>query len=709
MKLYTIAITACLLLPLSIHSELKSAQIFNLQDIHETVFDLYFPEDALLSTTEKKKRIEWRTLLWMHLQTKPEVTVLLSMLQPTSPLLPDDIKMTFADIVQNGIASTDVERIQQLQYALRRHPDNNIRKFAATLRRLYSYFAYANPLASKIAGYNDNKSLPLSPADMPAFLFPTTQLQYANNAITHNEGEIDYLIIGSGPAGSLIAHELVVQNPTCRVVLIDAGPFIRPHSIVTESSSELMESHNTRMTVDGSIILRNGRAIGGGSTVNIDLAFSPLLPQIKRQLQSWIDAEDIDASLIHGTYADWQHLQEAYTYVTEHIGTRVVTTDEVNDNNNILLGGTPTATTYALNAHKPCNDHDKLLKISAVDAFILPALHQGLTIIPDIKVKKILFDTHYSILHATGVEIEFQTPLHAPYVIANPNNFPVVAGDIAYIQAKNIIVCAGTLGSAELLLRSEVHNDNIGKGIIIHPSMGMYGRFEKEINAQQGLSASVYAPAEQADDKYFFESMAADPAFIALINPGSGRQILDIIRDTKYIGGFGIMLVDSVHADNRIFIDPATDQVEVDYTLSEQDKERFRRGIARGLEILFEQGASEVYLPTCEPILSDAEHYFPFTDKSQIKPAIDKLQFTENENFISSAHMQGSNKIGNNPTTSVVSHNFKVWDQESGREIDNLYICDSSIFPTSIGANPMQSIYTFAKLFIDRHITIETA
>ena len=66
--------------------------------------------------------------------------------------------------------------------------------------------------------------------------------------------------------------------------------------------------------------------------------------------------------------------------------------------------------------------------------------------------------------------------------------------------------------------------------------------------------------------------------------------------------------------------------------------------------------------------------------------------------------MQGSNKIGNTAKSSVVSHNFKVWDQETNKEIDNLYICDSSIFPTSIGANPMQSIYTFAKLFIDRHI-----
>ena len=62
--------------------------------------------------------------------------------------------------------------------------------------------------------------------------------------------------------------------------------------------------------------------------------------------------------------------------------------------------------------------------------------------------------------------------------------------------------------------------------------------------------------------------------------------------------------------------------------------------------------------------------------------------------------MQGSNKMGNNPKTSVISHNFRVWDD--GKEIDNLYVVDSSIFPTSIGANPMQSIYTFALIFVDK-------
>ena len=702
MKLYSF-ILSVLLVPVAFtHANSPFNHItFNLKEIHETIFDLYFPDDAQLSTTERKKRVEWRDTLWTSLQTKPEIMALLSAFQPSSAVLPEDVKSYFSDMIINTVARADKERIKQLQYALRRHPDNNVRKFACTLRKIYSYLTYASPLTEKISGYRNYQNAAI--ADVACTL-PETKLIRTHNIITHTEGEIDYLIIGSGPAGSLIAHELVEQKPECRVVLIDAGSFIKPRAAFTESSSELMESNNMRTTASGGIALRNGRAFGGGTIVNLDLAFSPLLPQIKNHIQSWIDAGHIQNSLIHAHDTDWKKLQDAYEYVVNRIGTRIVNADEVNENNKILLKATQTATTYALNAKKPASDGEKLVKISALDAFIMPAVNHGLQIIPDVSVKTIIFDTKDNLPHAAGVEIEFQQPLNATYSITDPNNFDACVGETAVINAHNIIVCAGTLGSAEVLLRSKINNNNIGKGIVIHPSMGMYGRFDQEIDVLTGLSASVYAPAEQEENEYFFESMSADPTFIALINPGSGKQILDIIRDVKYLGGFGIMLIDSAHQDNKVFIDPNTDKVEVQYTLQEQDKIRLRNGLTRGLEMLFEQGAYEAHIPSCEPLLSNSEQYIPFTTKEQVRAAINKLQFLENENFISSAHMQGSNKIGNNPQESVVSHNFKVWDQGTHQEIDNLYVCDSSIFPTSVGANPMQSIYTFAKLFIDQLI-----
>ena len=79
------------------------------------------------------------------------------------------------------------------------------------------------------------------------------------------------------------------------------------------------------------------------------------------------------------------------------------------------------------------------------------------------------------------------------------------------------------------------------------------------------------------------------------------------------------------------------------------------------------------------------------------------LNFTPNRTFLTAAHLQASNKIGPSPESAVVSTTQRLWNS-AGKEIPNVFVMDSSIFPTSVGANPMQSIYTFAKIFVDRLI-----
>jgi choline dehydrogenase-like flavoprotein len=58
--------------------------------------------------------------------------------------------------------------------------------------------------------------------------------------------------------------------------------------------------------------------------------------------------------------------------------------------------------------------------------------------------------------------------------------------------------------------------------------------------------------------------------------------------------------------------------------------------------------------------------------------------------------MQGTDKMGATVENSVVGRDFHVWGTTG------LYVVDGSIFPTSVGANPMQSIYTIAKIFADQ-------
>jgi choline dehydrogenase-like flavoprotein len=192
--------------------------------------------------------------------------------------------------------------------------------------------------------------------------------------------------------------------------------------------------------------------------------------------------------------------------------------------------------------------------------------------------------------------------------------------------------------------------------------------------------------------------MSAEPLYAALMSPGPALHSFEMLQSYRNLAGFGTMLVDTPSPGNRVFLD-SNDEPQVEYTLSEADKVRFRRGIATAVRAMFHAGAKKVFLPTTEGLLGNSDGVLRpviLTDIKQADAVEKNLQFIPNRSIITSAHLQATNKMGASAATSVVSREFKVWGTEG------LYVVDGSVFPTSIGANPMQSIYTFAKIFADR-------
>jgi choline dehydrogenase-like flavoprotein len=122
--------------------------------------------------------------------------------------------------------------------------------------------------------------------------------------------------------------------------------------------------------------------------------------------------------------------------------------------------------------------------------------------------------------------------------------------------------------------------------------------------------------------------------------------------------------------------------------------------------MMFMAGAKQVIIPSNENFLNlpnfDPMVGVVLTESSQADLVEQNLQFIPNRTLLTAAHLQATNKIGLSPNQGVVSTNQRVWNVLTGAEVPNLYVMDSSIFPTSVGANPMQSIYTFAYLFCDR-------
>jgi choline dehydrogenase-like flavoprotein len=181
--------------------------------------------------------------------------------------------------------------------------------------------------------------------------------------------------------------------------------------------------------------------------------------------------------------------------------------------------------------------------------------------------------------------------------------------------------------------------------------------------------------------------------------------VVEVVRAYRHLAGFGIMLLDTPAPTNGIVLD-ANGHPVIHYDLGSQDRARMRVAAAEGIRVMFAAGAKRVLIPSSEHLLgagTEAPEGLFLTDPKQADEVANRLEFIPNRTALTSAHLQGSNKMGTNPKNSVVGPDHHVWGTEA------LYVMDSSIFPSSIGANPMQSIYTFAKLLADKWIAESTA
>ncbi|MBV8549792.1 MAG: GMC family oxidoreductase [Acidobacteriaceae bacterium] len=579
---------------------------------------------------------------------------------------------------------------------------NQHRILAMTLRYFYIGHTY-EPLQEGIAGVDLNLAAPRNWIDAHRPSLPTMRLRFdpAAHEVSSVGGPIDYLIVGSGPAGSVLAHEL--RRGGKRVLLVERGSLIVPGSMQTRMIGDLLDS---RRSVDGGIIIHNGMAVGGGTQVNVDLCFAPTLPAVQTHIDMWRNAGRIGTADF--TY---EQMAAAYRWVRSAIGTRSVADLEINRNNRVLWDGAVREglhpQLYDLNTYPPGKSPYPVTdKRSSESQLLLDALEDTknpLLLLPDADVRRVLFDAEEQTPRAIGIEVRTRSPFASPGAMPDPNHLGIPADTTVLIHARTIILCAGALGSPTILLRSRVANDNIGRGVVLHPSMPIIGKFDNVIDALDGTQASVYVGDRLVQRGYALESMAAEPEYVAIMSPGTPEHTLSMIESFRHLAGFGVMLVDTPNPDNRLTVDADGEPV-VNYQICSADKARFREGIKEAVRVMFQGGAREVYLPTFEKVVpstqADAVESVVVTNIREAETAAEGLQFIPNETILTSAHMQATDKMGASPSDSVVGRDFHVWGTR------NLYVVDGSVFPTSVGANPMQTIYTVAKIFADRASTM---
>jgi len=263
------------------------------------------------------------------------------------------------------------------------------------------------------------------------------------------------------------------------------------------------------------------------------------------------------------------------------------------------------------------------------------------------------------------------------------------------VRARQVVVAAGAIRSPGLLMRSKIPDPSgrTGTRTFLHPVCAVMGVMPDAVDGYKGAPQSVYSDALlwRQDERigYKLEVTPLQPMF-ALMNfgKGIGAAHAALMKRLRYLHSEIALLRDGFHEQSpggRIELRevPGYGQAEViDYPITDYLREGFGRAMQTLVDLQFAAGAQYVL-----PWHLQAQ---PLRNPAQARAWLAQASFAGGAMQYGSAHVMGGCPMGQDPRTSVVDC-FGAHHQ-----IEGLAICDASIFPTSIGANPQESIYAFA-------------
>ena len=160
------------------------------------------------------------------------------------------------------------------------------------------------------------------------------------------------------------------------------------------------------------------------------------------------------------------------------------------------------------------------------------------------------------------------------------------------VRARAVIVAGGALGTPELLLRSGLGGDQVGRNLHIHPACWVGARYEEEVRGWDGRDAEllhrrVGAAAASCSRRPSRRCRSAAPGCSA-----PARKHQEAMLGFAHVGSIGVHLSDG--SPGRVGLG-ADGSLRASYELTAEDARRISFGIARAAEVHFAAGATEVY------------------------------------------------------------------------------------------------------------------
>ncbi|MDJ0840537.1 MAG: GMC family oxidoreductase [Acidobacteriota bacterium] len=486
--------------------------------------------------------------------------------------------------------------------------------------------------------------------------------------------ETDVVVIGTGSGGGVCAEMLTEAG--FDVVLIEEGPLRSSGDFTMEERMayrDLYQEHAARQTKDKSVVVLQGRCVGGGTTVNWTSSFDTP-PQT---LNHWTEAHGV-------TGCSPAEMDPWFRKFDERLN---VGPWEVppNVNNEVLRRGAEKLGWSSEVMRRNIRGCANLgycglgCPINAKQSMLVTTLPAAMD-----RGARLAYRTRAERLEWKGDRIE------ALHCAAMDDLGSEPTGRKLRIRARHYVCAAGAIGSPALLLRSRVPDPGgvVGTRTFLHPVNLCVAMMPERVEAFRGAPQSIFSDEFLWKDGvtgrmgYKLEVPPLYPMISSTVHGSYGKVLADMMKRFPYLQSTLTLGRDGFHEGSPggtvELLDDGTPKL--DYPITEYLKEGFRRAVASMVELQFAAGAEGVYV-------MHRQQQNPWRSWQEAKQELASMSMEKHQLRVFSAHVMGGCRMGEDVNSSVVN--------SSGfhHHLANLSVIDGSVFPTSIGSNPQVSIF----------------
>lgn len=498
--------------------------------------------------------------------------------------------------------------------------------------------------------------------------------------------ECDVCVIGSGAGGAVVAHNAAAAGKD--VILLEEGPFVPGAELSHDEAamtSLLYKEGGLQSTVDLDMSILQGKSLGGTTTINNAICLRLDDPGVSHDASP--DVLEIWDGL--GAHVDRDSLAASYDRVEEMIGVQgLLELQEPGipgiDGNN---GAKFLAGWGALVEDNPefkdlksglfRKNKDRCLgcgycnfgcpygrKLSMLETYIPKAVEHGARVIVECHAVKIESNGR----KASGVLCELSD------------------GRELLVKARSVVVSGGAIGSSVLLMKSGV-TGNVGKRFSFNAGTPMFAKFSEPLRSFAGVQMAAYVDAGD----FLLETLFSPPMAHSVALPGWFGDHFRRMRAYDHFASAGVLIGTEANGkvNRNAFLRSLVGPVS--YKMKPVDLKKIKDGLALLARLYFAAGAEAVYPSTFAECELDAGRFSG--DPQAIAEMLDKRIRKPEDLTLNSSHPQGGNPMSDNRSIGAVDSEFRV------HGFDNLFVCDASVFPTTIRINPQLTIMAMADYF----------